>query len=214
MSADTLPATEEKKGHGCFFYGCLTSIVIAIVAAVAISLVIMKLKDVAMSFTSNRPADIPVVTLSKEKMAALDARLQAFQQAMKEDKPGRLVLTADEINALLNSSPDFQGMGGKAHVRIAGDQISATLSLPTDFIGLKGRHLNGTAKIRVGLAAGRLFVYVDQLEANDKPIPEAFMKEFRTKNLAEDAMNDPESAATIAKLKSLRVQNGAIIAEK
>ena len=40
------------------------------------------------------------------------------------------------------------------------------------------------------------------------------MKELRSKNFAEDAMKNPESAAMIAKLKRISVQNGSIIVEK
>jgi len=205
---------EAKKGHGCFFYGCLTVVIIAILAAVGVGLVVFKVRNIAMSFTSDKPVDIPVVVLPAEEMAALDARVMAFQQAMTNDQPARLVLTAAEINAKLNSSREFAQMGGKANVRLEGDRITAALSMPTDPFGLKGRYLNGTAQLRIGLEAGRLVVFVDQIEANGKAPPESIMKELRSKNLAEDSMKDPDTAATIAKLKRIAVENGTIVVEK
>ena len=133
---------------------------------------------------------------------------------MQTDLSSRLVLSADEINALLTSSRELAEIGGKANVRIENDQIKAAVSLPTDAFGLKGRYFNGQAVIRVGLQSGRLLIFVDQLAVNGKPIPDVFMKELRSKNLAEDAMKNPDTIATIAKLKSISVQNGAIVVEK
>jgi hypothetical protein len=216
--------TEEKKGHGCFFYGCLTVVIVLVVAAIGVGLAIWKVRRVAMEYTSDKPIEIPTLTFSPAQKTAFDARIQAFEEAMKGDQPARLVLTADEINARLNSSADFQKIGGKACVKIQGDQIKAAISfpidglqktgLPLDFLKLKGRYLNGEATFRVGLQSGRLLVFLDQIQAANKEIPKVVMKELRTKNLAEDAMKDPDTAAAIAKLKSIAVQNGAIIIEK
>jgi len=205
---------KAKKKHGCLFYGCLSAVILAILTAVGVWFAVMKVKNLAMAYTSDRPADIPVVVLPPEKMADLNARLQAFQQAMRGDQPARLVLTADEISAELNSDGGFRKMGGRANVRIDADQISAALSIPTDSFGLKGRYLNGTAKIRVGLQAGRLLVFVDQIEVAGKTPPEAFMKGIRAKNLAENAMQNPDAAAVISKLKKITVQDGVVILEK
>lgn len=212
MTVEQIPVT--KKEHGCFFYGCLTSVIAAVVVAIVVWIGIVKLKHLVNEYTSDKPADIPVVELPAQQMATLDARIQAFEQAMKEDRPARLVLTADEINAKLNSSKEFRQAGGRANVRIDGDQITAAVSIPLDMFKLKGRYLNGTATIRVGLQAGRLLVFVDQVTASGKTPPDAFMKELRSKNFAEKAMEDPDTAAAVAKLKSITVQNGVIIVER
>ena len=222
MSADQVP--QVKKGHGCFFYGCLTSVVIAILLAIVIGVVVLKVKNMAKEYTSDKPAEVEMVELPAEQIAAFDSKVQAFEQAMKEDKPARLVLTAPEINGKLNSSPEFRRMGGRASVRIEGDQIYATISLPMDSLkasglpvdrmGLAGRYFNGGAKFHVGLQSGRLLIFCDQLDANGKPVPEWFMKDFRSKNLAEEAMKDPDTAAAIAKIRRVAVENGSIVVEK
>lgn len=225
MATNQVPALpKQQKGHGCFFYGCLTVIIVAILAAVGIWLAVMKIKSLAKDFTSDQPAELPMVELPAEQATAFDTKVQAFQQAMKDDTPARLVLTANEINAAFNSSPDFQKMGGRINVRIDGDQIEGAVSVPLDILqkagapvkmlGVEGRYFNGKAKFRVGLEAGRLLIFLDQIEANGNALPEAVMKELRSKNLAEDAMKDPETAAAIAKLKRISVENGSIIVEK
>lgn len=225
MTTNQVPELpKEKKGHGCFFYGCLTVVIIAILAAIGIGALVMKVKSLARDFTSDKPAELPMVELPAQQASAFETKVQAFQQAMKEDTPARLVLTADEINAALNSSPDFQKMGGRVNIRIDGDQIEGAVSVPLDLfekagastkmLGVQGRYFNGKTRIRVGLEAGRLLIFVDQIEANGKALPEAVMKELRTKNLAEEAMKNPDSAAAIAKLKRISVENGSIILEK
>jgi hypothetical protein len=205
-----------QEGHGCFFWGCMTSLVVVALIGVAAYIGVMRLVGVAKDYTSDQPMKIENVVLPPAQMAALNARIAAFQQALKEDKPAKLALTADEINAKLSSRNDLTAMGLKARIDIEGDKITAAMTMPCPIerFGLKGRHINGKATVRILLQVGRLLVYVDSIEANGKPLPEQFMTGLRSKNLAEKAMEDPETAANISKYKSIMVQNGTIIIEK
>ena len=207
-------ASANAKGHGCFFYGCLTTVILLVVAGVAGGLLAWKVKSMAMAYTSDKPDDIARVELPAPQMQALTARIETFKREWQEDKPGRLVLTETDINALLAGSAELEASGSRVSVKIEGDQVVASLSVPTDKMGLKGRYLNGRAKLRVGLQAGRLLVFIDQIEANGKALPEFILKELRSKNLAEDAMNDPDAAAAISKIKALTVSGGTITVEK
>jgi len=210
------PIRPVKEGHGCFFWGCMTTLIVIALIGVAAYMGIMKLASVAKQYTSDRPMKIESVELSPARMADLNARIAAFQQAVKTDDPARLVLTADEINALLSSRNELKELHIMAHLDIEGDKITAAMTMPCPIhkFGLDGRYINGKATIQMLLQMGRLLVYVDSIEADGKRLPEQFMTGFRSKNLAEKAMEDPKTAAAIAKLKSISVQDGAIIFEK
>src|SRR5205823_10604653 len=79
------PAEPEKKGHGCFFYGCITLIVLAVLALIACGIIGYSLYSYAngmiQTYTSTAPDVIPAVTYTEEQQKELDDRWAAFKKA-------------------------------------------------------------------------------------------------------------------------------------
>ena len=204
---------KNSKGRGCLFYGCLTLLVVFLAGAIAMYFAGRYVYKKAVSYTSTAPAALPKTEMPAEKLAELQQRVTAFGDALKDQKTSQAIsLTADELNALFANDPSFKDFKDKFHVAVDGNKIKGSLSLPLKGIGwgLDDRYLNGAATLKVALSNGQLIVNLDALEVNGQPVSESFMTNVRLKNLAQDAMNNPQNAAAIRKFESIEVEGGKI----
>ncbi len=210
------PLEPVKKPRGCFFYGCVIASVLTLLLLIALGIggfmVYRGITAFIEQNTSTTPMPLPHVELPPEQMEDLDKRWETFFKDAGTDKDvPPLVLTADEINAKIAQNAELKD---HVHVELPGDRIAGQISIPlekTGFPGTKGRYLNGKASFRVELVNGTLFVFLESLEVNGKPISEDALKSFRSQNLAADVANKPENAREIEKLESIEVKDGKLI---
>lgn len=206
---------EERQGRGCWFYGCITLIVLAILVAVLIGvggfLAYRGYSKLVMDWTDTTPRPMPEVTMPAEERKALEARVENFQESVKADKPTEpLVLDSDDINALIDDEPQLKGT---MHVDIQGDKIKAEVSIPLEKTGLpltKGRYVNGSGTILVELEDDFLVVRLDDLEVRGKKMPDEMRSQLRAKNLADDFMNNPKNREMVARYKRIEVKDGKL----
>ncbi len=204
---------KSSKGRGCFFYGCLTAFLIFLAGAITTYLVGRYVYNKAVSYTSATAVALPKVELSADKLTELQQRVAAFGEVLKEQKTSqKLSLTAEELNALFVNDPAFKDFKDKFHVALDGNKIKGNLSLPLKGIGwgFDGRYINGAATFKVALANGQLIVNLDALEVNGEAVSEKFMTSLRLQNLAQEAMRNPQNAASIQKFESIEVNDGKI----
>ncbi len=207
------PVTNEQasKGRGCFFYGCLTAVVLFIVVAVGGYLAARATIRQISKFTQATPTALPKVDLPADELRTLRDRVGGFKQAVADQKPtDALVLTEREINALIGSDPDFAQLKDRVYVSLPGDEVKGQVSLPINRWPFKGRYLNGEATFKVALANGVLFVTVQSLRVGNDTVPDQFMQGFQQQNLAQDVNNDPQKAAALSKLESIEVKDGKL----
>jgi hypothetical protein len=123
-----------------------------------------------------------------------------------------LVLTAEEINALISEEEAFRN---RVFIRIEEGEITGEISVPTEkFLpGSKGRFLNASATFEVTLEDGVLIVTMNKADVKGEQIPEAIMQEIRKENLAKDLYKDPKNARMIARFKSITVEDDKIVAK-
>ncbi|PAY20805.1 hypothetical protein CKO51_04220 [Rhodopirellula sp. SM50] len=162
-------------------------------------------------YTSDTPVDLPTVEYSEEELAELDARVETFREKLDagETPEEDLVLTADDINALISKNEDLKG---KVYVKIENDQVEGDVSIPLDKLPMgKGRYFNGSATFDVSMDGGVLIVTVDQAELNGEPVPEEFMQTMRQENLAKDVYKDPENAKFMSRFEDIRVEDDKFI---
>ena len=220
--SSTTPPTQAKK-RGCFFYGCLTTVILVIVVGIAgflaVNYGLKKINALIEQYTEASPATLPAVQMPKSEYDELDKRVAAFQQAVDAGKPVEpLVLTADELNALIANSPGMKGFKGKVYITIDGDQVKGQVSVPLSDLGaapglskLKGRYLNGSAAMKASLDNGVLIVTMQSVQIKGQSLPESIMTQLRAQNLAQDAYRDPKNAATLRKFQSIEIKDGKII---
>jgi hypothetical protein len=214
--------TAAPKKHGCFFYGCLTSIVIAVLLVVGICGVsyygLSKFADRAVAYTDTAPMTLPTAQVDPVVYAALKKRIEEFKAAVDAGKPATLALASDELNLLVAGDKNAAQWMGRVWFEMKGSDLKGQLSMPLDFISavpglgkLKGRYLNGTASVQATMALGVLVVRLQSLEVKGQPLPDEVMAALQRENLAKDAAKNPEAAAFLARLADVTVQDGKLV---
>lgn len=206
------PAPEKGFPWGCLLGGCLTVVLLVVIGiAASVYAGIRLYKSQLEAYTSAQPVEIGTVEYTDAEVAAVKQRIEDFKAALeKGESPGQLVLTADEINAMISSEEELKG---RLFVKIKDGQITGEASFPVpEVIPLgKGRYFNGSLSLKASLENGVLIVQMESAEVNGKPVPEEFMSEMRKQNLAKDAYNDPKSAEFLRKFESLTIEDDKII---
>ncbi len=215
LTPERLPSnfqpTARRFPWGCLLGGCLTVVLVMIGGMVALGLgtVWFYNRQVA-QYTSEEARELPRVEVSAEELQELEKRIEAFQDKVKkEETPDQLILTADEINALISKQ---EALKDHVFIKIEDGLIKAEVSIPTDAIpGAQGRFFNGSASIDASLEDGVLIVTLQNAEANGQPVPEAIMAQMRKENLAKDIYKDPEVAKKLRRFESLVVEDNRIV---
>lgn len=204
----------RRDEGNCFVWGCATLALVfvlgSIVAFLTIRYGIQQLRE---QYTDDAPMELPVVEMSQGDLDALIERVDTFSEGLRDDEPvEQLVLTQDELNALLQHHPDLADLAGRVYVTIDEDDIlNGEVSVPLDFFpGFGGRYFNGSATFDVAIEDGRLTVFVDSATLNGEPIPDTFMEGIRGENLAAEMHSDANTKELIDKVEKLEVKDGLI----
>src|SRR3989442_1751990 len=216
------PASQPAKRRGCFFYGCITVLVIIVLIGIAgffaIRYGLNKFTAFVEQYTDTTPMTLPTIPMSSADYQQLDKRVTAFADAVNARKATPpLVLTGDEINALIANNPAWKGIKGKVYVTIEADQIRGKVSIPMDDLAqapglsrLKGRYLNGSAGFKVSLANGVLVVTIQSLEAKGQSPSPPIMTQLQSMNFAQNSAQDPKTQDMIGRLETIEVKDGTI----
>jgi hypothetical protein len=219
MSQETYAPTtrhQSNKGRGWLF-GCLIVLIIGMIAVIVLaSTVYVGLRNLRDSVTDTAPQELPITELSAETLEAAQAKVAVFKEAVTNDQPTvPLVLSQDDLNALVQGDSDYKYMKDKIHFSLEGDEIGGAISIPLEALGvsfLEGRYINGAATFSVFLRDGLLHVYIRSLELKGEPAPEAFLSGIRTENLAKDPQrDDPEFREVLERLESVEIKDGQLI---
>jgi len=222
MSDQTTPPPQPAKRRGCFFYGCITALVMMVLAGIAgfflVRYGLNKFIAFAEQYTETTQMTLPKAQMSATDYERLAKRVSAFTDALNSQKAvPPLELTGEEINALIANNPAWNQLKGNVHASIEGDQLKGQVSIPIGDLAqvpglsrLKGRYLNGSATLRVSLASGVLVVTLQSLEAKGQSPPPQVMAQLRAVNFAEDAARDPKNAELLGKLESIQIKDGTI----
>ena len=216
------PEPPLPKKRGCFFYGCITSLVLLLLIFIGIfviaRLVVNRVNKMVAEYTDTSGVAISKTDMSADELKALKDRVAAFNSAVDaHSNTPPLVLTAREINGLLASDSDLKDYKDKFYVSLDGDTIKAQVSLPLDglvklpVVDLKGRYLNGSGTFKASVEDGALSVYVEDLEVRGKPLPAEFMKGLQAQNLAQGFNNNPNAQQPFKKYDSVLVTNSTLI---
>ena len=209
------------KGRGCFFYGCLTVTVLAVVLAVGLYFAVRTgLHYVRDHYTAPAPMAVPRVESTAEEIQGVKQRFQTFTDALKAGTlSDALSLSERDLNLLIRHGQDTAPFKDAIHIEIVSNKLKSTLSLPLDTLGFRplgwdvfrGRYLNGVAEIKASLAQGVFIVTLDSLEVNGTRVPEPAMANLRSQNLAKDLYKDAQSLELLRRLESIEVRDGQVL---
>jgi len=166
-------------------------------------------------FTDNKPMELPTLQMSKAEIDQVKQRFEAFEQEVREHRAAKpLVLTADDINALIASASEPQALKGKLYVSLDDDQVKGEVSVPLQEVGLsmfRGRYLNGSATFNLGFRDNVLVLAPRTLVVKGTPVPEVYMQEIRKQNFATGLTNDPSAVAVLKGLQDIQVKDGKVM---
>ena len=229
---------QQSSNRGCLF-GCLIAagLVVGSLVCAGVGGYWFVSKQIA-KYTSDTPLELPTVEYSEQQLAELEQRMESFgevvDQSVAEDSgaktasedgvtaedgvtsnaaapPTELVLTAEEINAMICKNADLRG---KIFVKIENDQVSGDVSFPLDQLpGGKGRYFNGSATFDVSMQNGRLVVILVDASVNGDPVPPDFVDAMAGENLAKDMYRDPKQRKILEKFESIKVEGDRVIME-
>lgn len=199
------------SGKGCL-WGCLIlgGLLVAAVLCAGFS-GYWFLSSTMNKYTSDKPVELPTVEYSEEELETLQARVDSFKEKLDagEVPDEDLVLTADDINAMIAGNEDLKG---RVFVKLENDQVQGDVSIPLDKMPFgKGRFLNASGTFEVSMDGGVLIVTAEQLTVNGEQLPDEFMQGMREQNIAKDFYDDRESAEFLRRFEDIRVQDNQFI---
>jgi hypothetical protein len=205
-------AAPARKNRGCLFWALATLLVLLVAVGGGGYLAYRyATQRVVQDYTAPASLDLPEPTLSPAELGGLDGRVAAFAHALRNKNPIEpLVLSGDELTALVARIPEFRRLGGRARFTIADGEIRSDLSLPLERMGYPDRWFNGSAAFAVTLENGVLLVTLRSASVGGAPVPGWILRPVQHRNLAEDLYENPQAAALVSRLESIEVANGRI----
>ena len=209
---------QTGKGRGCFFYGCLTLVIVFVVGAIGLYFgTRYAINRIVAQYTSAAPMPVPKVAGTPAEIQGVQDRFKAFADALKSGQPAEaLSLSEKDLNLLINNVRDAAQFKDAIYVGIVSNKLKGTLSLPLENLGLRwkslrGRYFNGIAEVKASLQDGVFMVNLDALEVNGTPVPEQVMVGIRSQNLAKDLYKDAQSVEFLKKLETIVVDDGRVL---
>jgi len=197
--------------------GCLPFVIFGIVVLlIGACFGLLYQKWLINHLTDTRPMTLPSVHLEDAQMFDLHDRVESFKEDVRDGAPTEpLALSADELNALIETDPTLASLKDRLFVSIKGDQLSAQISFRAEDLGmarLRGRYFNASGEFHVALTNGELVIMAESLSVKGEPIPRNIMREVAAENLADKFVNsDPRAVAGLKKLKSIEVKDGKLV---
>jgi len=215
-----------KKPRGCLFYGCMTALVLLVVGGVggffAIRYALDMVVEVVEPYTEATPMQLPESKMPAAEYQLLERRVDDFRGALAADQqPAPLVLTSDDLNALIANHPAWSMLRGKVHVSLQGDQVEGEIAFPLDdFIEhlprmarLKGRYLNGTATLRIALVDEILVVALRSLTVKGQSLPPEVLANLRSHNLVDMTRTGSPMGELESEFETIEVADGKLTLE-
>lgn len=203
-----------KQRRGWLFYGCLACAALMVVLLAAAFGVLLSLRKTINNFTETAPAPVPMVRVSAAQLEQLQRRIEAFEETVQARRSAApLLLSAEDINALIATRPDAAPLRGKLYVSLAETHLNAQVSVPLSEIGLpvQGRYLNGVATFGLALDHGALRLNVESIRVKGKLLPRLYLDTIRKQNLARNIIPDPHSPNLLDRLEAIEVRNGNLV---
>jgi hypothetical protein len=201
-----------KKGMGCGAWLGMGCLVVIVLCVSLLAIAYYGAKALVNKCTDTAPMELAKISVSSADVQRVVLKVQEFGDALKAGTAVQpLILSAQDLNCLVSDINE----SGEAGIRLAieNNKLKGQVSLPLEKMmpALKGRYLNGAALFSVSLADGRLLVFMDDLEVKGKKLPDAFMRDLRASNMAEDANKDPEFQDKIRFIESIRIEDNNVV---
>ena len=202
-------ADEQKKRRR--FYTWSTFFILLLLLGILLALLWLYHEK---TVTDSRPALLPPVVLTETQLGELQRRVETFREAVRSRQPPTpLILTSDEVNALIATDPDCEPLKDRFHVALEGSVARGQFSFPTAQLGLdpKGRFFNGSGTFSVALRNGILRIKANSLTVKHRSLTAELAAHFENENFAEAINANPRAQAAFKTLESIEVKDGKLV---
>lgn len=213
----------ETKSRGCFFYGCLTFILIVIGLLVGTYFgTRYAVKKLVATFTDSAPVAVPSISLTSAELTRRADELRTqFQQAQGRE----LALEGTDLNVLLRQDrPAMQFLSNRVHLSLETNLVKAAVSLPLDEFApwrqattrlmassLKNRYLNASIYFAPVLTNGQLQIELKDVQVRGNSLPVEFVSKLSLNETTKEANVNPTVRGVLDHLSGLAVEDGRLI---
>ncbi|EEF61243.1 hypothetical protein [Pedosphaera parvula] len=213
---------KTKKPRGCFFYGCIVSLVFLILLGTAVflgfRLAFKRINSTIAEYTDSKPMPLPKSEVSAADRESLKKRIAEFNTAVtSQSNTPPLILTGPDINVLLANSPEMKDLRDKFYITVSNNQVRGELSLPLEnifripYVDTKGRYLNGSGLFRVFKTNDDLFIGLSSVDVKGNPLPSQYMQQLQQVNFAESLNENPTNRLYMKEYERVEVTNGTVV---
>lgn len=201
----------NKKGLGCWGYGCLISLFIG---AAAIFGFYFLAKKVVETYTTTSPLALPPTTTAPGVYEAAQKKLDEFRASLDKGESKRQVrFTGAELNALLASQSEASPFKNASWLSIEGGIIKAKINLPLEKVGIPGRYINSDAEFTPLLRNGELSIAAKRVVLNGVDAPTNILDQIQKSRIVAADIKDPKQRKQFEALSSVRVENNELVLE-
>lgn len=205
-------SVEPKENGGCLIRGCLFFSVVLFVFVGFCGWGAYSTYKNLYALTSDGP--LPVPAYEGTAGPSVEARLNAFAQALESKKTATLRLDVDDMNALVLVDPAFSALKNRVYFGIEKDRLTAQMSIPLDQMrGLKGRWFNGKITFEPKMENGHLSLIPILIRAGDREAPMGVIKALQAFPWSNIVIPNPKAEELISGIKAFRVEKGELVIE-
>ena len=160
---------------GCFAKGCLILIAFVIVLVIAfVGGSFFAVRYLRTGYFPKTSVPLPTSTASQQEQDAVRAAWHSFDRHARAHEPARIELTADQINALIQSDRKLRG---KAFVSIENGVARVQMSIPLDdFRWLRGHYINGECSVQSSSDGDPAGARITEIVVNGRPVAEEALR--------------------------------------
>ncbi len=214
---------ERSRWFNYLLIGAFSVAAIAMVIMIAAAIIVPPIVQSTVDrYTATQPMKITHETLPAIEQDELDDRVENFADAIEHgETPEPLILTGNDLNALLQKLWEDEELPGEMALRIEDGRLLSDLSIPLKpgmSIGpfspdVTGRYLNGTVTLRVALDGNTLTADIERFVINDKTLPGWIVDAVEREYLQTKLLENADLREFTAKLARIQVSANSVLLE-
>jgi len=161
-------------------------------------------------YTADVAVAIPSVEYAPEQIQKLEAKIETFRQKIEQEQPEPpdLVLSAEQINALIARHPQLKG---RVHLMILDDKMVGDVSFPTDALpGGEGRFFNAKVTFDLAIEDSLLAIRLEEATVNGEEVPKSLLGAVAEQDFAGEINRNPNVARWLGRFESLTIRDGKV----
>src|ERR1041385_1542081 len=170
MKNDTwIEPPPPHQGTGCCAKGCLILIVFFIVLGIAfVGGSYLAIRYLRREYFPTSHVQFSMSPATEQEQEAVRARWDAFEKAARAHEAARIEMTANDLNALIDSEPRLHG---RAHVSIKNNVAHLQVSIPVANVRwLRGHYINAECAVQSAADGSPSDARVTQISVNGRAV--------------------------------------------